>query len=45
MHFDTRLFAVAACTVGFLGNSLSEFGMGIYCVVNYITAEKRMKVS
>ncbi|CAF3332630.1 unnamed protein product [Rotaria socialis] len=43
MHFDTGLFAVASCMLGYLEISLMEFGMGMHDLVHYAAAEKRIQ--
>ncbi|CAF1632625.1 unnamed protein product [Rotaria magnacalcarata] len=43
MHFDMRLFTVAACMLCYLEISLMEFGIGMHDLVHYAAAEKRIQ--
>ena len=44
IRFDTRLFAVASCMLGYIETSVLDFGTGIHNLAQYVSAEKRIRV-
>ena len=44
MRIDISFFAVTTCLVTNLESAVMDFGFSIRCLVNYLTASKRMEV-
>lgn len=45
IRFDTRFFALASCMLSYMELTVLDFGTAIYTFAQYLSAEKRIRVS